>query len=553
VRPIRLSDFSGGISEIFSSEDFAADSVAVAQGFVLESSVALRSQWPLQRLGSDTDWVAVRGFASGSDYLIGIKSNGTVWWAIAPAVGATSPTITWTQFTSLTSATNYRFIAEIPFQKSTQTVTELAAGEEGSVEVTLYGKNGLLIGGNPLTPAPSVVYESAPNTLSVFTYTKTYPSRVPHPSIPNLFIPDSGVMPRGTCGVLWGDRVVLGDIEWYASTGTDQALGSGTVARYKNAMWFSEPGQVDTFDPLNVVIPCSSDAQIVALAVIETGLLVFTTNATGRDGVILLRGTPTNFRVEVLRTGLCASPRTSAVHRNFAGQWADTGTVVFVDRLGGIWHTNGAAITRLDGSTITAYGPADDRDHVATVGPWLFASRGNRLLCFRAFGSSGSWTELALPSVTGDGRVDSLTAAGNAMYFVREGKLYRFAVGYTDGPRGLLDGTTALSLRIASPTLSIEQQGDAAHRRALWHRVGVRARGRGPASLQGVEVYAGPALAAGNATHSVTVAEAVGSRFEYVTQAGIGFSVEAAASFAFTGDVEVESMTFWVSGGEPSR
>lgn len=538
---------------MFAAEDFAADSVAVAAGFVLESTVTLRSQWPLQTFGSATDWVAVRGFSSGSDYLVGIKTNGTVWWALAPAADAASPTVTWSQFTTLTASAAYRFLGEIPYQKSTQTVSTLAAGEDETVEVTLYGKNGLLVGGNPLTTTPFVIYESAANTLTVFVYSKTYPSRIPHPTIANLYISDTDVMPRGNCGVLWGDRLVLGDIEWYAATGTNTVLGASTVARYRNAMWFSEPGQVDTFDPLNVVIPCSSDAQIVGLAVIDTGLLVFTTNASGRDGVILLRGTPTSFRVEVLRTGLCAAPRTSTVHRGFLGQWADTGTVVFVDRLGGVWHTNGSAITRLDGSTLTAYGPATDRDHVATVGPWLFVSRGSRLLVFRSFGGSGSWTELVLPSTAGDGKVDSLTSVGNAMYFVRGGQLCRFAVGYTDGPRGQLNGSTPLTVRLSTPTLAVAQGGDIAHQRALWHRAGIRARGRGTATLVSVQVHAGPALAAGVASNTVSVGDTVGARYEYVTQAGIGFSIEAAATFSFTGDVEVESVTLWASGGEPAR
>jgi hypothetical protein len=553
VVPFKVSDFSGGLSEVFSADDFAADAVAVASGLVLESAVSIRSQWPLQSLGSDTDWLAVRGFSSTADYLVGIKTNGTVWWTVAPAVDAANPTVSWTQFSTITGNAGYKFVGEIPYQKSTQTVTDLAAGEEDDVTVTLYGKNGLLINANPLSTVPFVVYESGTNTLSVFAYTKTYPSRVPHPSIPNLFVSDSDVMPRGNCGVLWGDRVVLGDIEWFANTGTDAVLGATTVARYKNAMWFSDPGLIDSFDPLNVVIPCSSDAQIVGMNVIESGLLVFTTNASGRDGVVLLRGNPTNFRIEVLRTGLCAAPRTSSSHRNFAGQWADTGTVVFIDRLGGIWHTNGAEITRLDGTTLTQYGPANERDHVATVGPWLFASRGSRLLCFRAFVNSGSWTELALPTTSGDSKVDSLSAVGNAMYFVRGGSLYRFAVGYLNGPRGTVNGNANLPVRITSRTLAADQRGDASHNRSLWHRVGVRAKGKGSAALTNVNVYAGPALSPGVPTHTLSLSVPVGERFEYVTQAGIGFSIEAAASFTFTGDVEVESITLWVSGGEPSR
>jgi hypothetical protein len=139
------------------------------------------------------------------------------------------------------------------------------------------------------------------------------------------------------------------------------------------------------------------------------------------------------------------------------------------------------------------------------------------------------------------------------MFFLMEGKVYRFAVGYDDGPRGLLNGATVLPLRLSSATLSVEQEGDQSHRRALWHRVGVRASGQNSAKLTSIETTAGPALAPTSASYQVSLDETVGERFEYVTQAGIGYAVEASASFGFTGDIEVESMTFWVSAGEPSR
>jgi hypothetical protein len=54
--------------------------------------------------------------------------------------------------------------------------------------------------------------------------TDNYPAMVAHPTIVNLNIPKAGVMPHANVGVVWGDRLVLADIQWYASTGKDQTL-----------------------------------------------------------------------------------------------------------------------------------------------------------------------------------------------------------------------------------------------------------------------------------------------------------------------------------------
>jgi hypothetical protein len=351
-------------------------------------------------------------------------------------------------------------------------------------------------------------------------------------------------------------------------------------------MWFSEAGQVDTFDPLNVVVPCSSDARIVGLAVLDVGLMVMTTTASGRDGLILLRGTSGNFRIEVLRSGLSAAERTTEAHKTFATVWSETGSAVFVDRQGGVWQTNGLEIGRLDGPTLSPYGPATDDDHCAAVGRWLFVSRGKRLLVLRSFGESGAWTELVTPSmvtfptseaspavvsnVPPADQVKSMTELGQSLWFLSGGRPFRFAVGATSATRGTFDhgeplpGDVVLpgfpisrshrvaGLELGTATMAVPQQGDLSHRKSLWHRTGVRARGRDGAQLLSVETFAGPVLS-GGAGHSVSVDGQVTDRFELVVPAGIGYANEASALLRFAGDVEVESVTLWASGGEPSR
>jgi hypothetical protein len=550
MRAIRLTDFSGGLSEMRAPEDFGADAVAQAKGFVIDTPVSFRSQWPIQSFGG-SDFTAIRGFSSPTtDYLVGIKTAGSVWWAVAPAVDSATPTVTWNQF-SVTSSTSYKLLTEVPYEAAKQTVTSGTGDSEVKTDVILYGKNGLLVGGNPLTGAtPFLVYESSSGTLTSFVYTKTYPKNIAHPTIANQLIPDPDVMPRGNVGVLWGDRLILADIEWFSSTGTNQTLSASTSKRYKNAMWFSEAGRIDEFDPLSVVVPCSSDAQIVAMHVLDVGLLIVTTNASGRDGLVLLRGTAGNFRVEVLRSGLAAAPRLTNRSLGFSTLWTETGTVVFVDRLGGVWQTNGSSVVRLDGLMLEPYGPADDDDHTASVGPWLFVSRGKRLLVFRLMGEQGGWTELVTPSSSV--WVRSMTPVGNAIWFLSNGTVWRIAVGYTNGPRGQV-GSTYPQLTFSTPTVAVEQQGDLAHQRSLWHRVGVRARGHGAApTLVSVRTKACPALESG-VSYLVNVNETVGSRHERVVPAGIGYSAEASGTWTFSGDVEVESVTFWADGGEPVR
>lgn len=552
MRPVRLSDFTGGLSEVLAAEDFARDAVAKAKGFVLDTTVSIRSQWALRSFDG-SDFVAIRGFVSEGEYLVGIKDDGTVWWTEAPEVDDEVTDLTWVEFDSIDPEPAYKFIGEIPISGSKQTVTNEVDGSTTENAATLYGRNGLLInynreiGSGETYVDPFVVYETSLGTLDVSVYSKVYPNMVAHPSIVNLKIPDTDVMPRANVGVLWGDRLVLADIQWFDQTGTDDTLSDANAVRYQNAMWFSEGGLVDTFDPLNVVVPCSSDAQIVGLAVIDVGLLVMTTDASGRDGLILLRGTSGSFRVEVLRSRLAAPERTSDEHRNFANVWTETGAAVFIDKQGGVWQTNGVSVSRLDGPTLSAYGPADEDDHCASVGRWLFVSRGTRMLVLRSFGEQGAWTELSVP-----GRPMSMVEASDALWFLIGGVPYRFAVGASGSVRGTLDGVRMSGLVLATPTVSIEQEGDVSHRRALWHRAGVRARGRDGALLNSFKVNAGPALDT-PPSYTVTVNETVGSRYEKVVAAGIGFAIEASVEMSFSGDVEVESVSMWVSSGEPSR
>ena len=84
MKALSLSDFSGGVSEQLASQSFETTTVSEAVGFIPDGATALRSQWALEKLIQDGSTTAIRGFSTDShDYLVAIKSDGTVWYGVA--------------------------------------------------------------------------------------------------------------------------------------------------------------------------------------------------------------------------------------------------------------------------------------------------------------------------------------------------------------------------------------------------------------------------------------------------------------------------------------
>jgi hypothetical protein len=130
MRKITLADFSGGEKIAYAADDFDPSEWALLRGFILVKNYVLRSQPPLQRVGTESGFREIRPLiaADGTQYLVGIKDNGEVWYCTAPAVSATYPTVnatSWTRLTSsngtatLTVATDSHFISDVSFQEST--------------------------------------------------------------------------------------------------------------------------------------------------------------------------------------------------------------------------------------------------------------------------------------------------------------------------------------------------------------------------------------------------------------------------------------------------
>ncbi|NBP88690.1 MAG: sigma-70 family RNA polymerase sigma factor, partial [Planctomycetia bacterium] len=100
---------------------------------------------------------------------------------------------------------------------------------------------------------------------------------------------------------------------------------------------------------------------IVDMAVVDVGLVVLTSTAAGQAGLVLLRGTSEQFRVEKLRE--LASPRRNTTqHRAVGDFWSAAGLYAFIAEDGGIWTTNGEAVNRIDGPTTINHENATEDD-----------------------------------------------------------------------------------------------------------------------------------------------------------------------------------------------
>lgn len=129
MRTVDNTNFSGGIHEATAPSDFSERQWTTLKGFYIKDETRLKTQWPLQTIGSETSFKEIRPLVAydGTKFIVGIKSNGEVWRTTAPANSVTYSTCnsaSWTRITSvngtatLTVGTNAHFLCEITFQNS---------------------------------------------------------------------------------------------------------------------------------------------------------------------------------------------------------------------------------------------------------------------------------------------------------------------------------------------------------------------------------------------------------------------------------------------------
>lgn len=129
MRIIDIINFSGGIHEAFAPSDFTDRQWTGLKGFYLRDETRIRSQWPVQSIGTETGFKEVKTLVAydGTKFLVAIKTNGEVWRAPAPSnsdLYGTANAINWTRITSangtatLTVGANAHFLCETTLQVS---------------------------------------------------------------------------------------------------------------------------------------------------------------------------------------------------------------------------------------------------------------------------------------------------------------------------------------------------------------------------------------------------------------------------------------------------
>jgi len=109
VKTVDITNFSGGIHEAVAPSDFTDRQWTQIKGFILQDETRMKTQWPIQRIGSETGFSEVRPLVAGdgTKFLVGIKTNGEIWATTAPANSAsytTTAAASWTRLTSINGA-----------------------------------------------------------------------------------------------------------------------------------------------------------------------------------------------------------------------------------------------------------------------------------------------------------------------------------------------------------------------------------------------------------------------------------------------------------------
>jgi hypothetical protein len=439
-----------------------------------------------------------------------------------------------------------------------------------------------------------------PGTSDAYPTTFLQPSEFFHPysyldeSLVPTLLPGRGIIPMANVGTMWGGQLILGDIMWRsdkaasaadktgkASPGSATALvgaiNDENTVRHKGYFYYSED-DIDVFDPRSVLRATSSDARIAGMHVLDNRLICVTTAGTELDGVISFTGNlgqihpyganatanPFAVRKQLIRGGVGVAEYEQLPGISYGRQtclWSEAGIVVFIDRLGGVFYTDGQTCDRLD-----RYGPvtpdkSTHYDHVAAVGKHLFVWRSSRLLVFSitdsgASAAQGCWTEMILPTAayTSAENVKSMIGSGIDLYMLINGKPYRFSPAADS--HGTIDAQE-LEIEIATQTIGDMNE----HSKVAWHRVGFSFYTPTTCRLTSV-VVKGEAYLHSNSPGETTVVPSytvspnntyVTGHFDHVAPAGIGPQYVMSASYKFYGHVVLKGFTAWSLGQVPSR
>ncbi len=482
--------------------------------------------------------------------IVFLKTNGNMTARIATYVAASG-------VATFTTSTSHGFTAG-----DTATITAVHTSLNGTYVITS-------------TPSATSFTVAVSNSLSLALTTLTALGRVFAYNI-RCSVGRYQVVPDAWSTIWVSATVSRTKIKAISNLNTAQhVLNDDTTGSHRGSIYFSTGGEIDRFDPRGVINIGKTDVAIAGIHVLNDDIIVITTAGTELDGVYKISGylsrviqygaenNPGAIKVNLLRGGLGAPRRTTKVHKNYSVVWSESGSVVFIDRLGAIWYTNGTICERLD-----RFGPrkpdlATENDHVAEYGPHLFAWRNNRLLCFTLLSSSngrageGCWTEINLSRGSTPFNIRSMVGSRDEVFFVATdtGNVMRMCQSAPNAERARVDN---VPLTVTVSTLTA---GDvSSHQRTNWHRFGMTFTTPTSCTVNTVSVQSTGAL---NITGAVSLPDVqytttlnrsyanpsiVG---EFVVNAGIGPQAVCSATTTFTGYVQLQSASFWVTGQTP--
>lgn len=595
---LEVTDFSGGIFEAISPADFTERQSAIVLGFVLEDEVRLRTQGPIQLISALTDVIACRTFrGAAQSYILVLRTGGVLQYAVSPSRTATNATTSALTFTNLTTiGAEARFTGDarakvsneykpattvhsLPGSGSGVLVHENDAGTALAVQTftdfypSLTKKVELVTvtnGGTGYTTTPTVTFSGGSGSGAAGT------ARLTNQSVVGVTVSDGGTaytsaptvaftggggadataeatlveigvtdkMPRHNVACMWGDTLILADIQW-SQANASSTLDAGNVKRYSNYAWFAmDPTDLTKFDPRFPARIAEEGAVIVGLQETTEGLLVLTTTTTGQAGLMLLRGNAAEYSIEKLRPGLGMLPNIDETMRSQVHcWWNDVASTMFIDSLGKIYQVRGTQVERIDRYGVVAPETSLDTDSVAAIGQWLFVCRNGRFLVMRSFGNEGAWTELVKPT----GIPFSFTVDRDMLLFVSDSMLYRYCIEGLAAERGKINGSY-VDLTFATRTLgSPDEVLD-----KWWTGLSTRIESITNGTLKTVELYDRGALASSPGTALFTLNKAISVR-ELVSVPGLGPSIEASAKLVLTGDVRIENVSFELEAGDDQR
>lgn len=461
----------------------------------------------------------------------------------------------------------------------------------------------------PFTATPGTPTGVTQTFITQYPYASESPASSPGPDkafhpytyldLNSALLPGRGIIPRGNIGAMWNNQLIIGDIEYrsdkvFESTDSDgkakpgpnkalignPALTDGNTESHRGSMYYSLD-DIDVFDPRNVIGVSGSDARIAGMHMLDSYLVCITTYNGPNDGVISLSGNlsslisyegignPTAVRRQLIRGGVGVADYVDkgTGHVTQTCLWPEAGNVVFIDKFGGIYATDGRSVDKID-----RYGPKQPSssthyDHVASVDKHLIAWRDGRLLVLTLLESSGGqasgcWTELVPPDASvglGPDDIKSMVGSSTQLFMVVNGTVCRYCIDGPTAERGRIDNVP-VNIVVSTPTM-----GDhTGHKKTNWHRVGISFYTETSCAID--EVYVkGEAMLLNETTAPNPNASPVPSytiptnrtytngHYELVCPAGIGPQTVMSARFTFTGNIILKGVSLWASSGVMER